>query len=98
MSEKRTFSFDGTSFSPDQLAAGGSGPRRLMGTTPIEGKFKVIHAAGGDMVIAQLEIDGAVEPDWSGATLRPQDIPLFFGTRTVTRITLSSGEGRGYEA
>ena len=98
MSEKRTFSFDGTSFSPDQLAAGGSGPRRLTGTSPITGKFKVIHAAGGNMVIAQLQVDGAIESEWAGATLRPQDIPLFFGTRTVTSITLTSGEGRGYEA
>ena len=98
MSEKRTFSFDGTSFSPDQLAAGGSGPRRLTGTSPIPGKFKVIHASNGNMVIGQLQVDGAVESEWSGATLRPQDIPLFFGTRTVTSITLTSGEGRGYEA
>lgn len=98
MSERRTYSFDGTAFSPEQLAAGGSGPRRLTGTSPIIGKFKVIHAAGGDMIISQLQVDGAVESEWTGATLRPQDIPLFFGTRTVTQITLTSGEGRGYEA
>lgn len=93
----RAFSTDGTSFSTDQLAAGGSGVRRLFGTSPITGKFKVIHAANGDMVISELLIDGVAEPDWAGATIRSQDTPLFFGTRTVTRITLSSGEGRGYE-
>lgn len=98
MTEKRTFSFDGSAFSPGQLAAGGSGPRRLTGGAPIEGRFKVIHATNGDMVINQLEVDGAVESEWAGAILRSQDIPLFFGTRTVTRITLTSGEGRGYEA
>lgn len=98
MSERRTYSFDGTAFSPEQLAAGGSGPRRLTGTSPITGKFKVIHAANANMVIAQLQVDEAVESEWTGATLRPQDIPLFFGTRTVTSITLTSGEGRGYEA
>jgi hypothetical protein len=98
MSERRTFSFDGTAFSTDQLGAGGSGVKRLTGTNPIPGRFKVIHAAGGNMVINQLEIDGVVESSWSGATIRPQDVPLFFGTKTVTKITLTSGEGRGYEA
>jgi hypothetical protein len=98
MSGDRTFSFDGTAFSTDVLGAGGSGPKRLTGTSPIVGKFKVIHAVNGNMVVAQLEVDGAIDTQWAGATFRPQDIPLFMGTRTVTKITLTSGEGRGYEA
>jgi hypothetical protein len=97
MTERRTYSFDGKGYSPDQLGAGGSGVRRLTGTAPIEGKFKIIHAANGNMVISELEIDGQVDAEWSGATIQSQDVPLFFGTKTVTRITLTSGEGRGYQ-
>lgn len=95
---RRTPSFDGSSFSTEQLAAGGSGPKNLTGVLPIEGHFKVILATGGNMVIAQLEIDGAVDPQWSGETLYPLELPLFFGTRTVTKITLTSGKGRAYAA
>ena len=98
MSERRTYSFDGTAFSPEQLAAGGSGPRRLTGTDPITGKFKVILATAANATISQLEIDGEVDATWAGFVLRPLEIPVFFGTRTVTSITLSSGEALGYEA
>jgi hypothetical protein len=97
MSDRRTFSNDGVAFSPDNLAVGGRGPVRLTGTSPIVGKFKIIHAAGGAMVINNIQIDGITDSSWSGASLSHLDVPLFFGQQTVTRITLTSGEGRGYE-
>jgi hypothetical protein len=97
MSDRRTFSNDGVAFSPDNLATGGRGPRRLTGTSPIVGKFKILVAVGAPMVINTLDIDGALDTAWSGFSLSYLDQAVFFGQQTVTRITLTSGQGIGYE-
>ena len=79
------------------LDFGGSGPKRLTGTSPIEGEFYCIKARGNNpLIIATLEINGEATTEWNGAVITPGDY-ILFGRKVVTSITLTSGEGDGYQ-
>jgi hypothetical protein len=81
----------------DGLELGGSGPTRLTGTSPITGNFYCIKARGADnLVINTLSINKETTSEWNGAEITPGDY-ILFGSKIVTSITLTSGEGDGYE-
>jgi hypothetical protein len=78
------------------LELGGSGPKRLTGTSPIIGSFYCIKARGiENLVINTLQINGQPTTEWNGAVITPGDY-ILFGSNVVTSITLASGEGDGY--
>ena len=79
------------------LELGGSGPTRLTGTSAITGNFYCIKARGEDnLVINTLQINGEATTEWNGAVITPGDY-ILFGRSLVTSITLTSGEGDGYQ-
>lgn len=79
------------------LEFGGSGPKRLTGTSPITGNFYCIKARGANnLVINTLSINGEATTEWNGAVITPGDY-ILFGRSLVTSITLTSGEGDGYQ-
>ena len=80
----------------DGMALGGSGPRRLTGTSAITGNFKIFDATNGDVVINTLSINGVSSAVWNGYTIK-DGRTLYFGKQTVTSITLTSGSLVGYE-
>lgn len=79
------------------LEFGGSGPKRLTGTSAILGNFFCIKARGADnLTINTLDINGSTTTEWDGAVITPGDY-ILFGSKIVTRIVLTSGEGDGYQ-
>jgi hypothetical protein len=86
-----------TSTNAIEQGFGGAGPKRLTGTTAIPGRFwRIDNISGSNLVIASLSIDNVAAAEWNNFTIASGNY-LLMGYKTITSITLTSGEGIAYQ-